>query len=236
VAGARDGVRGGAAGCGTDPNGNPIDCDTQTLIAVTDPGWEVEGPIAQCPAFLKPYNCLNTGTHLAGDLTNIRNAPYFPASRERMCRDRLRAYFAGMGGAYNSIARSWPSPQQATATSSPGCNYLINQLHMPDPVPQLSREQIDMARVSGSGELYNQLMNLADVASQSGLQRDLGAYSISQKALALFQIKVNLDPGILIDADPAAFNAAVSEILGVWPTPSKSARKRPISTANGSKP
>lgn len=154
VNGAADGAHGGTQNCGTDERGNPIDCNTQTLIAPKDIGWEVEGPMAQCPTFLQPYNCLGIGSGLAGDLSKVKGAP------------------------------------------------------------SLTREQIDTARVSGSGKLYDQLMNLADFVSKNGLQRDLGAYSIEQKALAVFQVEANLNPAILTSSDSTAFNNFVKTLLG----------------------
>ena len=132
VPGARDGVKGGAADCGKDEKGNPIDCDTQSLIQITDPSWDVDGPIAQCPAFLQPYNCLGTGTQLAGDLTSIRNAPYFFAAREKICRAKVMAW-VGPG--------FLPGARRKMGRSRPGHSVELSRLLLPHRPAQAARSR-----------------------------------------------------------------------------------------------
>jgi hypothetical protein len=211
---AHDGVLGGARCVDTD--GKPIDCRLQALIPPTDPGWDVGATqIASCPDFLAPYNCLGLSSGRAGDLASIQHSAYYPSARERMCRERVEAYFSSSGSnVYPTLVKEWPDPSKATLASSPGCDYLIKDLHEPDPVPPLTREQIDTARVSPDGKLKSTLNSLADIATESGLYRDLGAYSVQQQASQIFDVDMNLDGDLATQADPRKFDAAAAEIEG----------------------
>jgi hypothetical protein len=133
-----------------------------------------------------------------------------------MCRDRIVALF-GPG----QISPKWPKPSQATLSASPGCDYLIHQLHMPDPVPPMTAEQIDLARAGVEGQLADSLKWLpgalqasTDMMTEEGVARDIGAYSVEQRAIGLFQIESNLYPEILIDANPAKFDEELAALDG----------------------